>query len=215
MNKKLSIALLAGFIVFLFFWFFTSKKTEKVEVEHGNILENQTKQMTKLSPPEIEIDKSKTYQAVLETDKGEITIDLFVQKTPLTVNNFVYLARKGFYNQTFFHRVIEGFMIQGGDPNGDGTGGPGYKFDDEPFEGEYERGVVAMANAGPNTNGSQFFIMHQDYPLPKNYVIFGKVTRGMEVVDQIASSAVETGLSGENSTPVEPTVIKKATIVEK
>lgn len=214
MNKKLTVALIAGLAVFLSFLGFASKKNQKIETESGSILESQTSQMNKTNPPEMEIDKNKTYQAVLETDKGEIIIDLFAQKTPITVNNFVYLARKGFYDETFFHRVIKGFMIQGGDPNGDGTGGPGYKFDDEPFEGEYQRGVVAMANAGPNTNGSQFFIMHQNYPLPKDYVIFGKVTKGMEVVDKIANSAVETGPSGENSTPVEPTIIKKATIVE-
>jgi cyclophilin family peptidyl-prolyl cis-trans isomerase len=114
-----------------------------------------------------------------------------------------------------FHRAIKGFMIQGGDPSGDGTGGPGYKFDDEAFEGEYSRGTLAMANAGPNTNGSQFFIMHQDYPLPKNYVIFGSVTKGIEAVDKIAEAEVTSSASGEMSKPLTPVKIKSIDIIEK
>ncbi|PIU73929.1 peptidylprolyl isomerase, partial [Candidatus Roizmanbacteria bacterium CG06_land_8_20_14_3_00_34_14] len=106
--------------------------------------------------------KAKILTAVLHTEKGDMTVSLNTNDTPKTVNNFVTLAKKGFYNGTIFHRVIKGFMIQGGDPKGDGTGGPGYKFDDEPFTGEYTRGTIAMANAGPDTNGSQFFIMHAD-----------------------------------------------------
>ena len=106
-------------------------------------------------------------------------------------------------------------MIQGGDPVGNGTGGPGYKFDDELFDSEYLRGAVAMANSGPNTNGSQFFVMHADYPLPKNYTIFGKVVSGMETVDKIAESKVASSPFGENSTPVEPTVILSIEISEK
>lgn len=149
----------------------------------------------------------KTTTVIFRTEKGNITLKLTTGKTPKTVNNFVTLAKKGFYNKTIFHRVIKGFMIQGGDPLGDGTGGPGYKFDDEPFTGEYTRGTIAMANAGPNTNGSQFFIMHADNPLPKNYVIFGKVTSGMDVVDAIAESEVKPNFSGENSTPVTPVKI--------
>lgn len=144
---------------------------------------------------------------VLSTDKGEIAIELTAKATPKTVKNFIDLANKDFYNNTIFHRVIKGFMIQGGDPKGDGTGGPGYRFDDEPFEGEYTRGTVAMANAGPNTNGSQFFIMHADYPLPKNYVIFGHVVRGMDAVDKIAGSTVGPNISGEQSKPITPTKI--------
>lgn len=103
-------------------------------------------------------------------------------------------------------------MIQGGDPKGDGTGGPGYKFEDEKFTGDYKRGVIAMANAGPNTNGSQFFIMHADYPLPKNYTIFGKVIEGMDVVDKIAESPVKQSRLGESSTPVSPVTIKSISI---
>jgi len=151
--------------------------------------------------------KAKILTAVLHTEKGDMTVSLNTNQTPKTVNNFVTLAKKGFYNGTIFHRVIKGFMIQGGDPKGDGTGGPGYKFDDEPFTGEYTRGTIAMANAGPDTNGSQFFIMHADNPLPKNYVIFGKVTTGMNVVDKIADSEVKPNFSGENSTPVTPVKI--------
>jgi len=125
------------------------------------------------------------------------------------------LAKKKFYNNTIFHRVIDGFMIQGGDPLGNGTGGPGYQFDDEPFDGAYSRGTIAMANSGPDTNGSQFFIMHKDYPLPKNYVIFGRVIKGLETVDKIAQAPVTQSATGENSTPVKPVVVRSVTILEK
>jgi cyclophilin family peptidyl-prolyl cis-trans isomerase len=169
----------------------------------------------KPKPPKMQIAKSKKYTAVLTTSKGVLEIELFADKTPITVNNFVALARRDFYNQTIFHRVIEGFMIQGGDPKGDGTGGPGYEFDDEPFTGEYDRGIVAMANSGPNTNGSQFFILHQKYPLPKNYVIFGRVSEGLETVDAIATAPVKPSSFGEESVPVEPTVVESIEIIEK
>lgn len=152
--------------------------------------------------------------AVLDTTAGTIEIELSAE-TPVTSSNFVTLASKHFYDNTIFHRVIKGFMIQGGDPKGDGTGGPGYKFNDEPFTGEYTRGTVAMANAGPNTNGSQFFIMHADYPLPKNYVIFGHVIKGIEVVDKIATAPVTMSGSGEDSKPVTPVVVKSVTIEEQ
>ena len=145
-----------------------------------------------------------TVTAIMHTEKGDLTISLNAKETPITVNNFVTLAKKGFYNNTIFHRTIKGFMIQGGDPTGTGSGGPGYKFDDEPFTGEYLRGTIAMANAGPNTNGSQFFIMHADYPLPKNYVIFGQVTKGLEIIDKIATAPVQLSSSGEQSSPVNP-----------
>lgn len=163
--------------------------------------------------PKMQIDKSKIYKAILSTTEGDVTISLYADKTPITVNNFVYLSQKGFYNKTVFHRIIKGFMIQGGDPEGTGAGGPGYKFDDEPFEGEYKRGIVAMANAGPNTNGSQFFIIHKDYDLPKNYVIFGEVVDGIKVVDKIAEAPVKPG--GEGSTPVNPVIIESVEILEK
>lgn len=158
---------------------------------------------------------TKKITAVLHTEKGDITISLNSDKTLITVNNFATLSKNGFYNGTIFHRVIKGFMIQGGDPKGDGTGGPGYKFNDEPFTGEYMRGTIAMANSGPNTNGSQFFIMHQDNPLPKNYVIFGKVISGMDVVDVIAESPIQSSSSGEPSSPVTPVKILTIDIKEK
>lgn len=158
---------------------------------------------------------AKHYVVTLHTSQGNIEITLNTDQTPKTVQNFVNLSRKGFYNGTIFHRVIKGFMIQGGDPKGDGTGGPGYQFDDEKFTGEYTRGTVAMANAGPNTNGSQFFIMHADYPLPKNYVIFGHVTKGIDVVDKIANSEVTVSNGGEPSKPVNPTKVQTVDVKEE
>lgn len=167
------------------------------------------------TPPAMEIDKNKHYTATLHTEKGDIVIVLDALDTPITVNNFVALSKKGFYNSTVFHRTVKGFMIQGGDPKGDGTGGPGYTFADEPFKGDYTRGTVAMANAGPNTNGSQFFIMQDDTPLPKNYVIFGKVSQGMDVVDAIANAPVTMSPSGEMSKPVNPVKVKTVDIKEQ
>ena len=210
MNKKdLVIFLLAPVLLVAGFLFFTNRKTDLPIETPLDLSDRKT-----VESPKMEIDKTKTYTAVLKTDQGEIKISLQADKTPLTVNNFVTLARKKFYDGTIFHRVMDGFMIQGGDPDGTGAGGPGYTFDDEPFEGDYSRGVVAMANAGPNTNGSQFFVMHQDYALPKNYVIFGKVTEGMEVVDKIATAPVGMSSSGENSKPVTPAVIQSVEILE-
>jgi cyclophilin family peptidyl-prolyl cis-trans isomerase len=137
-------------------------------------------------------------RAIIATELGDIEVDLFTEGAPKAAGNFVKLAKAGFYDDVIFHRCIPGFMIQGGDgqhgkkaslDNGRvGTGGPGYKFDDEPFTGSYSRGTLAMANAGKNTNGSQFFIMHADYALPRNYTIFGQVTRGLDVVDKIATA---------------------------
>ncbi len=185
----------------------SSQAIEKDYSMPATLSANQT-----LSKPAMILDLNKTYLVTLNTDQGPITIELDTQNTPITSNNFVYLAEKGFYNNTVFHRVIDGFMIQGGDPRGDGTGSPGYHFDDEDFVGEYTRGTVAMANSGPNTNGSQFFIMHQDSQLPKNYVIFGHVVEGLEVVDAIATAPVEMSLSGEKSRPVTPVMIKSAVV---
>ena len=176
---------------------------------------NQNSNTMTLPKPELAIDKSRSYNATLKTSEGDIVIDLFANKTPITVNNFVYLSEKGFYNNTIFHRAISGFMIQGGDPRGDGTGGPGYKFDDESFSGKYKRGTVAMANAGPDTNGSQFFIMHQDYNLPPNYVIFGQVTKGLDVVDKIATAEVVSSPTGEVSKPANPVTVNSVIIEAK
>ena len=155
----------------------------------------------------------KTHMVTIETNYGKIVFETYDSDAPNTVKNFVTLAGKGFYNNLTFHRVIPGFMIQGGDPKGDGTGGPGYQFADElnpataSYKAGYKKGVVAMANAGPNTNGSQFFIMTADYPLPNSYTIFGKVVSGQDVVDKIA--AVKTG-AGDR--PVVPVVMKSVTV---
>jgi cyclophilin family peptidyl-prolyl cis-trans isomerase len=163
------------------------------------------------------IDPDKKYSAVIETTMGDITIELFPKEVPQTVNNFVFLAREGFYANVKFHRIIKGFMIQTGDPTGTGTGGPGYRFNDELVMRDYTPGVVAMANAGPNTNGSQFFIVQGDGArgLPKNYTIFGHVTSGMDVVDKIASVPVRPSPQGEQSVPTEDVRIKTITIEEK
>jgi cyclophilin family peptidyl-prolyl cis-trans isomerase len=159
--------------------------------------------------PEMTIDPAKTYKATIETTAGTMEANLFASEAPQTVNNFVFLARDGYYEDVIFHRVIKGFMIQGGDPTGTGTGGPGYRFKDEPVTREYKRGTLAMANAGPNTNGSQFFVMHADYPLPPNYTIFGKLTAGEDVIDAIA-----TAKTGASDRPAEPVAIKSISIAE-
>src|SRR5215212_8821998 len=160
--------------------------------------------------PEMQLDASKRYHAAIETNKGTIEVELLTAEAPNTVNNFVFLARNGFYDGVPFHRVIRGFMIQTGDPTGTGSGGPGYRFNDEPIRRDYRAGTLAMANAGPNTNGSQFFICHADLSgrLPKNYTIFGQVTEGLEVVDQLAAVPVKANRGGEASTPTEPIQIQ-------
>jgi cyclophilin family peptidyl-prolyl cis-trans isomerase len=166
--------------------------------------------------PAMKIDPAKTYTATIETNKGTVTAELFPSDAPNTVNNFVCLAQDGYFDGTPFHRIVKGFVIQGGDPTGTGMGGPGYRFDDEPISRDYERGTLAMANAGPNTNGSQFFIVLDDLrgKLPKNYTIFGKVTEGLDVVDAIANTPTSVGRSGENSTPNEPITVEKVIIAE-
>jgi cyclophilin family peptidyl-prolyl cis-trans isomerase len=168
-----------------------------------------------MTGPQTVIKPDRTYSATLSTSMGDITVSLNTTDTPITANNFIYLAQQGFYDKTIFHRVIEGFMIQGGDPKGDGTGGPGYRFADEPITENYTRGTIAMANSGPNTNGSQFFIMHQDYPLPKNYVIFGHVTAGLDIVDRIAQTPVQPNASGELSSPVTQVQLSKVVVSEQ
>lgn len=198
--------------------------TEHTTTE-STIINDQTKpevmgKQTKLynAPPKMQIDPQKIYTAVIETSKGNMTIEMDPSETPNTVNNFVFLAKEGFYDNTIFHRIISGFMIQGGDPNGDGTGGPGYKFDDEPITKPYTRGTIAMANSGPNTNGSQFFIMHKDYQLPPNYVIFGQINpqdkQSMDTLDAIAATPVTQNMFGEKSTPTEKVTINSITITE-
>jgi peptidyl-prolyl cis-trans isomerase B (cyclophilin B) len=138
--------------------------------------------------PQMEIDPRKNYTATISTDRGDIEIELYPEHAPKTVNNFVFLARQGFYDDLNFHRVISDFMIQGGDPTGTGRGGPGYNFEDETRNNplKHETGVLSMANAGPNTNGSQFFITHSPQPhLNGRHTVFGKVTSGQDVVDAI------------------------------
>ena len=138
---------------------------------------------------------------MITTELGEIEAEIFEDGAPKAAGNFLTLARKGYYDGLIFHRIVPGFVIQGGDPTGTGRGGPGYQFDDEPFTGEYYRGTLAMANAGPNTNGSQFFVCLLDLAgqLPKKYTIFGQVTKGIDVVDQIAA-----GQTGPQDRPLKP-----------
>jgi cyclophilin family peptidyl-prolyl cis-trans isomerase len=160
-------------------------------------------------PPAFALDAAKTYSATLHTNHGDIAIAFHPEHSPNTVNNFVTLARDGFYDGVIFHRVVPGFVIQGGDPTGTGTGGPGYKFRDElDGPGAYSRGTVAMANAGPNTNGSQFFICLDDVKLPHLYTIFGEVTAGMDAVDSVAAAPRR----GEQ--PIDDCVIKSVTVTE-
>ena len=145
--------------------------------------------MTKYAQAEQVLEDQKRYGATIATSQGDITIELFVGESPVTTNNFAFLAKEGFYDGTVIHRVVPGFVVQMGDPTGTGSGGPGYQFDDELAAARnrgYERGTVAMANAGPNTNGSQFFICLDNVGLPPAYAVFGEVTDGMEVVDEIA-----------------------------
>ena len=169
------------------------------------------KQQKFSSPPPMCIDSAKRYTAVMVTTKGEMTIALDPIGAPKTVNNFVFLARYHYYDGVFFHRVIPGFVLQGGDPEGTGRGGPGYRFDDElPKPGRYEMGSLAMANAGPNTNGSQFFVIcgNDGMRLPPSDALFGKVVKGMDVVAAI--EAIGTG----GGTPTERVVIESVTITE-
>ena len=156
--------------------------------------------------------------AVIETNKGTIRVEMLEEDAPKTTENFITLAQRGYYDGIIFHRVIKGFMIQGGDPTGTGRGGEsawGGRFNDEinsssaVYQTGYKKGTMAMANAGPNTNGSQFFIMHVDYPLPPSYTIFGRVTEGQDVVDAIATTP-----TGPGDRPVQEVRIEKVTIEE-
>ena len=168
------------------------------------------------APPPMQINTNTTYIANIQTTKGEMTVELFASDAPATVNNFVFLAQSGFYNGLKFHRVIKDFMIQTGDPKGDGTGGPGYRFADEPVTRSYNKGILAMANAGPNTNGSQFFIVHgAQLTLPPRYTIFGHVTDGIATIDAIAESPVQASSNGEVSFPVEQILINRIDITER
>lgn len=159
--------------------------------------------------------KNLMHTVTIETNKGTIVFETYDADAPKTVANFISLVNKGFYNGLIFHRVIESFMIQGGDPTGTGSGGPGYQFADElnpatpSYQAGYARGTVAMANSGPNTNGSQFFIMQKDTPLPHSYSIFGKVISGLDVVDAIAATPVNA-----SDKPNADVVMTKVTVTE-
>ena len=195
------------FILSMLLLSFCGEDTVENEIVETTEVTEMTYDKTYTTAQEMTIDVNSKYSAELETSLGNIVIELFTETSPITVNNFVTLSNDGYYNDVIFHRVIKGFMIQGGDPSGTGHGDmgkyPGYDFEDElnnPMK--YEKGIVAMANRGPNTNGSQFFIMHADYPLPYQYTIFGKVLSGLDVVETIGN--VQTG---ENDKPNEDVVI--------
>ena len=195
------------FILSMLLLSFCGEDTVENEIVETTEVTEMTYDKTYTTAQEMTIDINSKYSAEIETSLGNIVIELFTETSPITVNNFVTLSNDGYYNDVIFHRVIKGFMIQGGDPSGTGHGDmgkyPGYDFEDElnnPMN--YDKGIVAMANRGPNTNGSQFFIMHADYPLPYQYTIFGKVLSGLDVVDTIGN--VQTG---ENDKPNEDVVI--------
>ena len=237
-NKKALIISLAVFVLLAggVYFFFFSKLDELSQVADKQQQDAFTEESAATEPsteatgtePAIEIVTSTTTTATttletnkkttmpiatIVTNKGTIKIELYQNDAPKTVENFITLAKKNFYDGVIFHRVISGFMIQGGDPTGTGRGGPDYRFEDElnpetaSYKIGYTRGTVAMANAGPNTNGSQFFILHQDYPLPHNYTIFGKVISGQEVVDAIATSPTD----GDDR-PIDEVKMNKVTI---
>jgi len=178
--KNVGIIIIIIVIGVLAYYGFKGGSKTNIPKTEGTKMENQF-------PGVLSSDKIQNKKAVVETSKGKIEFELYADKAPKTVSNFVYLAEKGFYNGLTFHRVVPGFVIQGGDPTGTGSGGPGYKFEDETVQGDYKAGTVAMANSGPNTNGSQFFICIEDQPtLPKQYNLFGQVTSGMDIVKNIA-----------------------------
>lgn len=186
------------------FWFYESNKPAEKTNPENKLLTTST---------DAKVGVKEKYMITLSTNFGDITFETYNNDAPKTVENFVALSKKGFYNGVIFHRVIKGFMIQGGDPTGTGMGGPGYKFEDElnpstpSYKAGYKKGVVAMANAGPNTNGSQFFIMLADYLLPNNYTIFGKVVSGQDVVDKIGLSKTDS-----NDRPLAEAVIKSVKV---
>ena len=164
------------------------KKNENIKSENikGDQVENTNNSKKYTFPGVLPADKIENKKATIKTNKGDIVIELYADKAPKTVSNFVYLSELKYYDGLKFHRVVPGFVIQGGDPTGTGSGGPGYQFEDEPVVGDYKAGTLAMANAGPNTNGSQFFICLEDQAgLPKSYSLFGQVISGMDVVKKI------------------------------
>ena len=201
-------------ILFLLFSLCTSSEETEIiplETTTSSTLGDQMSDKIYDAQPTMQIDESKSYTAVIKTNLGDMTVEFFTDDAPITVNNFISLSKDGYYDNVIFHRVISGFMIQGGDPSGTGHGDygkfPGYEFQDElNNQRPYEKGILAMANRGPNTNGSQFFIMHVDYPLPYSYTIFGQVVDGFDVIDKIAS--VETDSADKPTTDVVISTVK-------
>jgi cyclophilin family peptidyl-prolyl cis-trans isomerase len=218
MNKGSTILIVASIIVIGYLMLPSSPEDSKKPAQQTDqqgsqqVSQQQASVITTTNTPQ----KNLMHTVTLETNKGTIVFETYDADAPKAVQNFITLVNKGYYNGIIFHRVIEGFMIQGGDPTGTGRGGPGYTFADEldpstaSYQKGYVRGTVAMANAGPNTNGSQFFIMHKDTPLPNAYTIFGNVISGIEVVDAIAATEVD-----GSDRPLEKVVINKATIAKK
>ncbi len=215
MKKTYLFAIITAVIITVAIGYLLKDKPQN----NGENIYSKSSSQNKTVEPEQNINtnlKNKMHIITLKTNFGEIQFETYDADAPKTVNNFIMLAEKGFYDNLVFHRVIKGFMIQGGDPKGNGSGGPGYTFVDElnlnteSYKAGYKKGIVAMANAGPNTNGSQFFIMLQDYPLPNNYTIFGKVIKGQEVVDEIGNTQ-----TGVNDKPVKPVIMEKVTVETK
>lgn len=216
MNSR-NIIVLVALIIIAGAWFVFDHKADPIKISGDAYSTNTASSTEEAQVNPINNSPIKSMHTItIETSKGTIVFETYDADAPKTVENFITLANKGFYNGVIFHRVISGFMIQGGDPTGTGMGGPGYKFADEldpnteSYKRGYVRGTVAMANAGPNTNGSQFFIMHKDTPLPNAYTIFGNVISGMDVVDAIAAVQVN-----ENDKPIQDVVMKKVTVAEK
>lgn len=229
MNKLFIVAIVVVLALVGVYYWFSSHSVDDIVVDNVDeiaALDPNSPSTEVLNPTQINqenmkdesmsgVVKNDGHRVTIKTNKGDIVIQTYDADAPNTVANFVKLANEKFYDGVIFHRVIRGFMIQGGDPTGTGTGGPGYRFDDElnpateSYRNGYKRGVVAMANAGPNTNGSQFFIMHQDYPLPNNYTIFGHVVEGIEVVDAIANSQTLPGDRPAQEIVMEQVVVEK------
>ncbi len=199
----------------------TTQDVDSQESLTGEIIEIQereeetnvsTQQLTKTTPPAMQLKEGVNYKAIMKTSMGDISLDLYEDLAPVTVNNFLHLARTGFYDGLIFHRVIDDFMIQGGDPQENGSGGPGYSFEDEINKAKLVKGSLAMANSGPNTNGSQFFIVTKEAVpwLDGAHTNFGEVTSGLEVVNTISKVA-----KGANDKPLEDVVINSIEIIEE
>lgn len=208
----IAIAVLAG----IYYIFNLSPLPSVGQTSETPLSTTQATESPSTSPTPQSANKNRMHTITLTTSMGTIAFETYDADAPKTVQNFITLAQKGFYSNLIFHRVIKGFMIQGGDPNGNGTGGPGYAFEDElnpaaeSYKQGYIKGMVAMANAGPNTNGSQFFIMLENTPLPHNYTIFGKVISGQNVVDAIGKTQ-----TNSNDKPLTDVVIKSVSVEVK